>query len=410
MRRLLPLTLVPALLSCAIHSAGPRNMPDQLVVGALLSLSGPAQTLGRASAAALELAADELNARFSADGSATRVSLRIQDTRLNPALAVLRLKALTSEGVRIVVGPQSSSEVAALKPFADSAGVLILSHASTASSLSSPGDNVFRLVPDDWQEGIATVAVMWGDGIRVVVPLWRDDAGNSGLHASIQRLFEEHGGRVTGGAAYAPSAGDFTTQLQAIRSEVAEAIAGQGAAAVAVYLAAFEESAPLLAQASRDPLLARVRWYGGDGTVQSAAVLSDSTAAAFAASVRFRAPSYGLNDGVRLQHADLIDAIEARSGYPADAFALAAYDALHVAALAYRDTGLSSAAAYKAALMRIADGYAGATGPTRLNAAGDRAAGDYDFYQVCPGTSGRGWKHVAAYRATIGTIVPVGGC
>ena len=232
MRRLLPLTLVPGLLSCAIHSAGPRTMPDQLVVGALLSLSGPAQTLGRASAAALELAADELNARFSADGSATRVSLRIQDTRLNPALAVLRLRALTSEGVRLVVGPQSSSEVAALKPFADSAGVLLLSHGSTASSLSSPGDNVFRLVPDDGQEGIATVAVMWGDGIRVVIPLWRDDAGNSGLHASIQRLFQEHGGKVTGGAAYAPSAGDFTSQLQAIRSEVAEAVAeARGSAA-----------------------------------------------------------------------------------------------------------------------------------------------------------------------------------
>lgn len=410
MRRLLPLTLALGLVSCDNDSAGPGAASNQLVVGALLSLTGPGRTLGRTSEAALALAADDLNAQLSAQGSTTRVSLRIEDTALDPALALERIKALAAQGVRIFVGPQSSSEVGALRSFVDSAGVTLLSQGSTASSLSIPDDNVFRLVPDDSQEGIATVSLMWGDGIRVVVPLWREDAGNQGLHDSVERLFETRGGTVTAGAHYAPATTDFSAQLQAIRSEVGDAVAQSGATAVAIYLAAFEESAMLFAQTSGDPILSQVRWYGGDGMVQSTAVVGEPAAAAFAASVAFRAPTYGLEDHLLQEHADLIGAIEARTGLPADAFTLAAYDALHLATLAYAKVGLTSVAAYTAELVRQANGYTGATGATRLNAAGDRAAGDYDFYQVCAGALGPAWKRVAAYRATAGTVVALGRC
>ena len=71
-------------------SAGPDDS-DHLVVGALLSLTGPGQTLGQTSEAALHLAADDVNARLIDEGSPTRVSLRIEDTGLDPALALIIL-------------------------------------------------------------------------------------------------------------------------------------------------------------------------------------------------------------------------------------------------------------------------------------------------------------------------------
>ena len=178
---------------------------------------------------------------------------------------------------------------------------------------------------------------------------------------------------------------------------------------MAVYLAAFEESAAIFAQASTDPILSQVRWYGGDGTVQSAAVVAGPVAAAFAALTVFRAPTYGLDDQLLQQDAELIGAIQASSGLPPDAFTLAAYDALHVATLAYAEVGLDSLPGYRSAVLRQAEVYTGATGSTDLNPAGDRADGDYDFYQVCAG-SPPFWSRVAAYRAADGTIVNVGGC
>jgi branched-chain amino acid transport system substrate-binding protein len=405
--RSLALALPLGLIACD-DSSGPSS--NQLVVGALLSITGPGQTLGRTSDAALQLAADDLNAALAAGGSETRVSLRIEDTGLDPATALERARTLAAQGIRIFIGPQSSSEVAAVNPFADSAGVILLSQGSTAGSLAIPDDNVFRLVPDDAQEGVATVELMWEDGIRAVVPLWREDAGNQGLHDSVKELFEQRGGSVTGGAHYPPGTTEFSAQLQAIHAEVAAAIAQHGAGAVGVYLAAFEESATLFAQASQDPTLARVRWYGGDGTVQSAAVLANASAAAFAASVSFRAATYGLDDALLQQHAGLIGAIEARSGLPADAFTLAAYDALHLATLAYAQVGLGSIPAYRAELLRRSETYTGATGAGRLNPAGDRATGDYDFYQVCTASSAFDWIRVSAYRAAPGTVVVLTSC
>ena len=410
MRRLLVLALAFGAAACGDDDSSGPDDANQLVVGALLSLTGPGRTLGQTSQAALQLAADDLNARLSADGSPTRVSLRIQDTGLDPALALDRLTALAEEGVRIFVGPQSSSEVAALKQFADSAGVVILSQGSTASSLSIEDDNVFRLVPDDSHEGEAVVALMRQDGIGTVVPLWREDAGNQGLHDAVERLFQEAGGTVTAGASYAPGATDFTAQLATIRSEIEAAAAAGGAATVAVFFAAFEESAAaIFAAASADPVFSQVRWYGGDGIVQSALVLADPDAAAFAAATELRAPTYGLDDALILENAGLIDAIEARTGLATDAFTLAAYDALHVAALAYSQVGLLSIEDYRSELIRQAGGYTGATGPTELNAAGDRAVGDYDFYQVCAGAPAT-WQRVTAYRAAAASLVSVGGC
>ena len=46
---------------------------------------------------------DDLNAQLSAQGSAARVSVRVEDTGLDPALALDRLRALAGEGVRVFV-------------------------------------------------------------------------------------------------------------------------------------------------------------------------------------------------------------------------------------------------------------------------------------------------------------------
>jgi branched-chain amino acid transport system substrate-binding protein len=412
MKRQLVLALALGVAACGGDNGrfGPGTSGGANKIGALLSLTGPGATLGQTSEAALELAVDDVNARFEAAGSSTRVDVLPEDTGLDPALALEKLKALREKGVRLVVGPQSSSEIVAIKSFADSAGMVIFSQGSTAGSLSIPDDNVFRLVPDDSEEGAAIVELLKEDGIQTVVPLWREDAGNQGLHDAVERLFTDEGGTVTPGASYAPNATDFTTQLDAIRSEVQDAVAQQGAGAVAVYFASFEQSAVEIFDAlSGDPVLSQVRWYGGDGVVQSAAVLGDATAAGFAATVSFRAPTYGLDQALLDQDADLISSIKQQTGIEPDAFALAAYDALHVAALAYDQVGLNSIPDYRAEVLRQAAAYNGATGNTTLNANGDRAVGDYDFFQVC-GSGTPAWKRVSAYRAATGSVEAIEGC
>jgi branched-chain amino acid transport system substrate-binding protein len=112
------------------------------------------------------------------------------------------------------------------KPYADAHNILVISRGSTASSLAIPGDNIFRFCPNDMREAEAIVALMWHDGIRTIVPLWRNDAGNNGLHDSVQAAFQNVGGAVTSGYRYEPTTTDFSTATAFIASQVANLIGG----------------------------------------------------------------------------------------------------------------------------------------------------------------------------------------
>src|SRR4029078_7993728 len=100
------------------------------------------------------IGADAVNAQPASAGL-PKVSIVVKDTQLKPDNALDQLKALVSEGVKVVVGPQSSSEVAAIKDYADENGVIVISQGSTSSTLSQGGDDIYRLPPDDRQETAA---------------------------------------------------------------------------------------------------------------------------------------------------------------------------------------------------------------------------------------------------------------
>ena len=208
----------------------------EIVLGALLSLTGEWSTLGQASKAALELATADINAHMAATGSPVRIRIVIEDTKLDPPTALAQAQAMAAQGVRVVVGPQSSAEVRALKPWVDANGVVLISQGSTASSLALAGDNVFRLVPDDVREAEALVALLAADGVQAVVPAWRTDDGNAGLHDSVRRLLLAAGGVIAEGVSYDPDTTDFGGVAASLRAQVSEAVTRYGAGATAVYL------------------------------------------------------------------------------------------------------------------------------------------------------------------------------
>jgi branched-chain amino acid transport system substrate-binding protein len=99
-------------------------------------------------------------------------------------------------------------------------------------------------------------------------------------------------------------------------------------------------------------------WYGSDGVALSAALTGDATAAAFAASVDYPNPIFGLPDSLQSEWQPIADEIEARTGIKPDAFALSTYDGLFVIQRALEDVGdLKNFAAFKAAFVSEADKY-----------------------------------------------------
>jgi branched-chain amino acid transport system substrate-binding protein len=176
-------------------------------------------------------------------------------------------------------------------------------------------------------------------------------------------------------------------------------MARHGALAVGVYLAGFDEAASLLAAARNDPLLASVRWYGGDGAALSPA-FTVGPAGEFAVNVGYACPLLGLEESTASKWQPVVEEIRARTGTTADAFALAAYDALGVAVTAAIEAGeTADSETFREALLRTASSYNGITGSMALNEAGDRKYGSYDFWGLCPAGGTATWKRVAVYRS-----------
>jgi branched-chain amino acid transport system substrate-binding protein len=390
--------------STPIIEAGQGHFRKPTKIGVLASLTGSGSSLGKNTVAALEIAADQIE---TATKGRTRFRVLVRDTQLIPSKALDAIKDLHSRGVNIVFGPQSSSEVAAIKPYADAHNILVISQGSTASSLAIPGDNIFRLCPNDTREAEALVALLQHDGISAIVPLWRNDAGNNGLHDSVKVRFQAFGGTVTSGFRYEPTTTDFSTATASVASQVENLIAGgRDPSTVAVYIAAFDEVVDVFHSAQGNTTLSNTAWYGSDGVALSAALTADSSAAAFAASVDYPNPIFGLPDSLRSEWQPIANAIQARTGITPDAFALSAYDGLFVVQRALNDVRQPNKNFdnFKAAFVQKADAYHGVTGSTALDPAGDRLNGDFDFWAVRQEGGTYIWVRVAAYSNGVITL------
>lgn len=341
---------------------------------------------------ALRLAVEDVNAYFAERDEPVSVRLTVEGTGLDLDVALAKVERLAARGLNVIVGPESSGEAEAIKPFTDAHGMVLLSHCSTAPALAIPGDSLYRMVPSDERQAAAIARLARGDGTQVVVPMWRADVFGDGISALLRQHFRDLGGFVAPGVRFDPGSADFSADLAALAAQVQQAHAG-GPVAV-VFFGFGTDGAAVLAQATEFPGLGAVPWYGSDGTALSREILADPLAARFALQVNFA------NTLFADVHTEGADAVRARvsagiGGGPVYYCALAAYDAVWLAALTAAITGTADTASFARTLVATANGSEGVTGPLTLDAAGDRAEAAYDVWAIQDRGGELVWRTVA---------------
>lgn len=375
------------LLSTGMLQAGGRPTDHGQPVIRLGALITQSETGDPDTQAAIRLATDDVNAYFARGGPGpagrprSRALLTVEGTGLDPEVALNSIGHLERRGLRVVIGPESSAEVEAVAAFADANGVVLLSHCSAAPSLAIPGDNVYRLVPSDLHQAGAIARLIADGGFRAIVPLWRAGVWGDDIAAAAAQGFTALGGTVYSGVRFDPGQSDFAADLAALHEQVAEAQASFGDDVAVAFFSFGTEGAAVLAQAADVPALGAVTWYGSDGTALSREILGDPQAARFAIRTGF------LNTLFADVHTPLAMAVRERiaaaiGGGGVHFCSTAAYDAVWLAALAAAAAGTDDAERFKRALTEIAATFVGATGPTTLDAAGDRAAAAYDVWAI----------------------------
>ena len=375
-------------------STASTQATKELRIGALMPLSGDATETGSSVQAALAVAENDINTYLSTINSSVRIRLVPLDTRSDPSTALDDLKTLHAQGIQVVIGPGLSSVVNATWRYAYENNMILVSYFSTAPSLAIPNNNLFRFVPDATHEVAAMAQLMQEDGVKVVVPLWRDDTGGNDYVAALRTGVEKYGEVVTEGVRYTPGTTDFSSTLTALAPQVRQAVEQYGATAVAVYVVPANEGGDILAQASSDPQLASVRWYGSTGTPLSL-IATTPSAAQFAVKTGLIAPKLADGQGDRFESVKA--QVTEKLDHVPQSFAYAAYDSAWVITIAYLETRSDAVSVMNVAIPLVADSYYGITGNTALNAAGDRKFARYDFWSVMQENGTYNWKKVGSY-------------
>ena len=155
----------------------------------MFSTTGDYSTYGKASHAAALNAIDDFN-EYLRSIDREEMSLIPESVYLstNPEYTLEQVKKLHADGVDVFIGPETSAELAMIKPFVDSEELLVISTSSTAPSLAV-ADSIYRLVPDDTHQGKLISILAEERDITTVFLLVRDDIWGNGLADAIKESF-----------------------------------------------------------------------------------------------------------------------------------------------------------------------------------------------------------------------------
>ena len=379
---LIGILLITILLSGCIESTKiATSESENITIGALLPLTGSVASIGEASRVALEVSAEDINGYYSGLGSGKNVKLIVRDTKSNPETALEQLKELDKMGLKIVVGPQGSTEAAAVLDYANQHGIVLLSTASTAPALAIPDDNLYRLVPDDSKQGLVLARLMRDEGINTVIPMYRNDVWGKGLASEVEKNYKAINGTVLEGVSYETTNKNLSAEVEVLNQKVIAATSEHGKGSVAVLLCSYVEATEIFALARNYPALSEVKWYGTDGIALNRELINDKSAASFAVAANVTAPIYGYvgeNDLYQVTGPK----IEKRLGRIPESYALTSYDALWIATFVHLDAVPENDKSIKIAMDTLTDTYYGISGWTILNDQGDRKYWDYDIWKV----------------------------
>lgn len=355
---------------------------SSIKIAALYAETGDLAYLGLSSNAALETAVNEINLDFASRNIPYRFDLEVYNTQINPTLAYDAMQSIARSGCKLVIGPQTSAELLAIKPIADSLGILVVSPSSTASSLSIPNDMIFRYAPGDQIVGEALANTMIQQGKQVLIAISRNDAGSLSLASAIATHFSNAGGQVYREGNFDGTTTDFSTTLTNVKNRILNLSSSYTNNQIGVLTTSFDESILLFNQASSDTVLSGVNWYGGVGFFKNQNLLTNIAASQFAVNTHFFSPCFSLPTDAEIQYADLLSKIYTLSGFHADALTLCSYDIIHVIAkMIEQNKGLPQGAlALQQKFLSSSNGYSGVTGNIMLNQNGDRASGTFDYW------------------------------
>lgn len=373
---------------------------NDIVIGGIVPQTGSLSAQGQAQAEAIKLARDDMNRFFSDTGTPFRVKTLIEDSETDQDVAYQKLEKLIAKGIKLIVGPNTSSSTQACIKLANEKQILMISPSATASSLAHKGDNFFRLCPNDISQAKALSEIFAQDEIKAITCISRNDVWGNGLHDHLKTFFSEEGGQIASNIRYSPNTKNFEKQIKDLALNLEMAIGQYGKKHVAVQVTSFEEVKDILEYASQYKILKSVRWYGSDGSSGLKPLLDSKKASEFAIHVGLECPKFNIIEDAEEKFEAFKNRMQLQGHRDIDAYVALAYDCTKLLILSATIAQDKPQIKYwKNALEFFSKNTTGLTGWNSLDENGDRNIGDYSFWKISKNQENRYvWEVARTYH------------
>jgi branched-chain amino acid transport system substrate-binding protein len=135
-------------------------LPSEIPIGLAIAVSGGYAVDGPRRLNGALLAIEEMNRLLEQVGAPFRFVPVHEDTRASPEEAVNVINRFIAQGIKVIVGPLSTSETAAVMPIVNREKVVVISPSSTGQAAAYPDDYVFRAPPPDTKQGPALAQII----------------------------------------------------------------------------------------------------------------------------------------------------------------------------------------------------------------------------------------------------------
>lgn len=333
------------------------------------------------------------------------------DTRSDGQTALREVESMHADGIRVIIGPAYSSVLEHVSDYVNRNGIVTVSYASGSTSLSIPGDYIFRTTSDADTIADALVAQMKKDGITRVVMISVNDAIGRSVGAAV--------GSAVGGAAGMDMAGSLQVPLKSANPDYTAVVASLGGVLAGIpdadhartAVVVFDHSGGIVDVARSAAALGGggavgdTRWYGPDHSM--AELEMDPVAVGFMKMVDYRTVELAANEN----HVNIcIDAGLGARIPVANMLAYHAYDAVSIVGAAIDAAGGPDydAAAVRDGMAEASRGLGASESAMGVSAAfnenGDLAASDYRVYEI-DDASGM-FVPTARYDSASDSVVP----
>ena len=372
-------------------------------IGGLFPLTGELDWFGEEARFAADLAVADFNGYLVEQGIEWRLEMIVEDTATSPAIALEKIQSLHSDKVEVVVGPFTSASVLSVKGYSDVNGMLILSPGFAAPSLAIEGDSIYRMLPDDSNQGAILAELFEADGTTAMVPMWRGDTYGDILQRTAAKAFESRDGIVHDGIRYTPDSSGLSLEVPILADAVQQMVDQYGADKVGVLLISFDEFIQIVQLASLHDVLTQVRWYGTDSMAGSSQLVAGGTESEFAEQVAFTTIELLIVPGNR--YGDVSSRLAADLGATPSELVYLAYDAVWIVGKSIMAADSAGAEEVTSVLHWTAAAYDGAVSSGGFNVAGDGALATYRAWHIVDGA----WVPGDNYSTHGDTLPPTGG-